>query len=136
MKAKTPQSMNLLLKPRAVFALSIILGLLIWLLSPQLTGRREPWDAKSNYYWIALLVAGFIPGCFCSRHFWRWGLGACLGQCAGLTLAVLRANESAGGLLPLGMILLIFTSVPSIAGAALGAGVHLLIRRLFSRNPP
>lgn len=126
--------MNPLLKPRGVLALSVVLGFLIWWLSPQLTGRREPWDADSNYYWVALLIAGFLPGCFCATRFWRWGVGAFLGQCVGLAVAVLCSNKSDLGLLPLGMVVLFFTTVLSIAGAACGAGVHLLIRRLLPRK--
>lgn len=131
---KPTRAIDSLLKPRAVLALSVLLGFLIWWLSPQLTGRREPWDAKSNYYWVALLIAGFLPGCFCAIRFWRWGVGAYLGQCAGLPVAVLRSKKPDLGLLPLGMVVLFFTTVLSIAGAALEAGVHLLIRRLFSRK--
>jgi len=42
--------------------IGVILGLLIWVLSPILTGELEPWDAQKNakYYPIALFLCGFI----------------------------------------------------------------------------
>ncbi|MEZ5541091.1 MAG: hypothetical protein R3F42_03510 [Pseudomonadota bacterium] len=40
--------------------IGIVLGALIWGLSPPITGEIEPWDSDSAYYWIALFFSGVI----------------------------------------------------------------------------
>lgn len=115
----------------ALLGLSVLLGALIWFLSPLLTGHREPWDADSPLYPCALVAAGFIPACFSARRFWLWAVGAWLGQIIAFFLLVLRAP---GALWPLGFLFLCFYSLLSLAGAGLGAGVHLLFRRFCSHS--
>ena len=112
----------------ALFSLSMLMGALIWFLSPLLTGHREPWDANSPFYPLALVTAGFIPACFSARRFWIWAVGVGLGQMIAFLALMLRES---GSLWPLGLVFLCFSSILSLAGAGLGAGVHLLFRRFF-----
>ncbi len=114
----------------ALFGLSILLGALIWFLSPMLTGHREPWDANPAFYPVALFAAGFIPACFSARWFWLWAAGAWMGQVIAFLYLVVRSGN--GGLWPLGLAFLGVYSLLSLAGAGLGACVHLLFRRFFS----
>ena len=118
-------------KHTLLLGLSVLLGALIWFLSPLLTGHREPWDAEPPYYYLsALVAAGFLPGCLSARRFWLWAVGAWIGQVAAFVFLIARS----GNLWPVGLLLLCFYALLSLAGAALGAGVHLLFRRLFSRS--
>jgi hypothetical protein len=115
-----------------LFGLSALLGGLIWLLSPVLTGQQEPWDASPSYYCSGLVVAGFIPACLSARRFWLWAAGAWVGQLVGFVLVIMRYG--AGPLWPLGLVFLCFYSLLSLAGAGLGAGIHLVIRRFFAHS--
>jgi hypothetical protein len=115
----------------ALLGLSVLLGALIWFLSPLLTGHREPWDAHSPFYPFALVAAGFIPACFSAHRFWLWAVGVWLGQTAAFLTLLLRES---GSLWPLGLLALCFYSLLSFAGAGLGGGVHLVFRRFFSRS--
>lgn len=114
-----------------LFGLSLLLGSLIWFLSAPLTGHREPWDADPPFYHCALVAAGFIPACFSALRFWLWAVGVWLGQVIAFLVLVLQAP---GALWPLGFLFLSAYSLLSLAGAGLGAGVHLLFRRIISRS--
>src|SRR5688572_26814436 len=126
--ATQSQTVNSAAKSIFLFGASMMLGALIWILSPRFTGHREPWDSDSGYYWLALLVAGFLPSCFCSQRFWLWPLAILIGQAAFLTISIMQPDQS-GALFPLGLLFLCFYSLVSFAGAAIGAGVHRLFRR-------
>jgi hypothetical protein len=115
------------LKQLFLFGVSVFLGALVWLLSEPITGHREPWDAHSPYYRCALLAAGFIPACFSARRFWVWAIGAWLGQAIAFFSLVLSVPGP--NFWPLGILLLSRDALLSLAGAAIGAGVHYLIFR-------
>jgi hypothetical protein len=127
---------TMMLKSQLIFGLAVLLGALIWLLSPTLTGHREAWDASASYYLSALIIAGFLPACLRAERFWRVALGAWVGQMLGFVWLLLLPSQPGSGanLWPLGLVFLALSSVLSLVGAALGAGVHLLLRRLFSRE--
>ena len=124
--------MRTVLEPLFLFSLSVILGALIWLLSPLVAGHQEPWDARLGYYPCALVAAGFIPACLSARWFWLCAAGAWLGQVIAFLFLVVRSGDA--GLWPLGLVFLCVYSLLSLVGAALGAGVHLLLRRFFSHG--
>ena len=120
-----------MLKPLLLFSLSVLLGGLIWFLSPIVAGHKEAWDGHPGYYPCALFAAGFIPACFSARWFWLCAVGAWLGQVIAFVFLFVRSDAA---LWPLGLLLLCVYSLLSLVGAALGAGVHLLLRRLFSHG--
>ncbi|HEU0259445.1 MAG TPA: hypothetical protein VFR57_08525 [Burkholderiales bacterium] len=95
----------------------------VWALSMPLTGKMEPWDAESPYYFVALAVAGAVSGAIVPRHLWAHYLGAVLGQTA-YELAFLKL----GPLFPLGLVFLAGYSLIFLASAALVAS--------FRKNPP
>ena len=65
--------------PWAVAAVAAFFGVLIWALSPAITGQAEPWDAGA-YYLLALPIAGFVSGLLAGRPLWAQYAGVILGQ--------------------------------------------------------
>lgn len=106
------------MKKRALRAVFVAAGLgaLIWALSVPLTGKAEPWDAESPYYFVALALAGAVSGAIVPRHLWAHYLGAVLGQTA-YELAFLKL----GPLFPLGLVFLAGYSLIFLASGALVA---------------
>ena len=101
---------------RTAFVLAMGLGAAIWLASPVVTGRREPWDAAGPYFPLSLFTAGVVAGVMGPRRPWLLGGAIYLGQ----VMAILLGSGGDLGLFPLGAVLLIFYTLLSVAGAALG----------------
>ena len=93
---------------RAVLAILLAAGLsaVIWALSIPLTGKAEPWDADSPYYFVALAVAGIVSGVVIPKHLWAHYVGAIIGQAA-YGLAFLKVG-------PLFVVGLLFLAVYSV----------------------
>lgn len=70
--------MLLIAKPSG-FLIGMAGGAAIWLLSPILAGRSEPWDG-GFYYPVALLVAGLLGGWAAPAHMGRWLWGSFSGK--------------------------------------------------------
>lgn len=94
------------------------MGAAIWLLSPMISGRREPWDAGGFFYPGALFVAGLLSGVLAPGHPRSAALGVFAGQAAVLLGGVV-IEPGAGGLWPLGLIFLGVYSLLALLGAAL-----------------
>jgi hypothetical protein len=71
---------------RSAFLIGLTLGACIWLLSPVLTGRREPWDAAG-----ALFGSGFLAGLLTPHH---W-ISVCVGNFAVQVLVLLGQMAAA-----------------------------------------
>lgn len=99
------------------------LGAAIWLISPFITGRREPWDAEGLYYPAALLGAGVLGGVLMPRQWLSGAVGVFVGQVVVL-LGGVMAEPASGGLWPLGVLFLGLYSVLALLGAGLGASVR------------
>ena len=99
---------------RAAFVLSAVLGFVIWALSRAITGKAEPWDANSPYYYVALVAAGFVSGFSIPADRRAHYLGAVLGQ-ALYGLIFLPGS----GLFILGVLVLFVYSLLYLAGVAL-----------------
>jgi len=112
---------------RSAFLLGIALGVAIWLLSPFITGHREPWDAEGGYYFIALLLAGILGGLVLPEYWGSMAIGIFAGQAVVLVSGVV-ADPASGGLWPLGLLFLAFYSVLGLFGAAVGTGLSRLRR--------
>jgi hypothetical protein len=104
----------------SAFLLGVILGAAIWLLSPWITGRSEPWDAETGYYAGALLATGALGGLLLPMHWPSVALGILVGQ-ALVILGGVLADPASGGLWPLGLVFLAAYSVLALVGALLGA---------------
>jgi hypothetical protein len=114
----------------SAFLLGLILGAAIWLLSPWITGRSEPWDAENGYYSGTLLLAGAVGGLLIPMHWPSVTLGIFVGQMLVILGGVL-ADPASGGLWPLGLIFLAGYSVLALVGALLGASIRRVRRGTF-----
>jgi hypothetical protein len=95
-------------------------GSMIWLLTPLLTDRREPWDTDGAFYPLALLIAGAAAGAIASKPLWAHYPGAFVGQLAN-ELIFLRV----GPLVIIGAVfLLVYCTIFTLAAGLAG----------FSRN--
>jgi hypothetical protein len=100
----------------AIF-LAAALSAVIWALSIPLTGKAEPWDAESPYYFVALALAGIISGLVVPKHLWAHYVGAVIGQVT-YELAFLKLGPLfVLGLLFLGLYSLIFFGAAAIASS-------------------
>lgn len=104
----------------SAFLLGVILGAAIWLLSPWITGRSEPWDTENGYYSGALLATGVLGGLLLPMHWAVLGLGILVGQ-ALVILGGVLAEPASGGLWPLGLVFLAAYSILALVGALVGA---------------
>jgi hypothetical protein len=110
------------------FLLGLGLGAAIWILSPVMTGQREPWDVEGGYYPGALLTAGFLGGIFAPGHWGGVVAGVFTGQLLVLLAGVL-ADPASGGLWPLGASFLGLYSVLVLLGTSVGSGVRRVLGR-------
>jgi hypothetical protein len=105
--------------PWGVAAVAALLGMLIWALSPAISGHTEPWDPSASYYLFALPVAGFVSGLLAGKPMWAQFVGVIGGQFAyGLIYLGL------GPLMVLGMGFLAVYGVLFLAGCLLGFTVR------------
>jgi peptidoglycan/LPS O-acetylase OafA/YrhL len=118
---------------RAALLIGVGLGAAIWLISPLITGRREPWDTEGGYYPVALLAAGVLGGVLAPRQWLSIALGVFGGQ-AVVLLGGVMAEPASGGLWPLGVLFLGLYSVLALLGAGLGASVRRLGNRGRDRD--
>ncbi|MCL4798513.1 MAG: hypothetical protein KJ025_02945 [Burkholderiales bacterium] len=119
-----PASWNRL--PPAALA-GAALGFGLWLLSPFLTGRAEPWDASFPFYLPAMLAGGAIAGTAFPRRAGAFFLGVWLGQV--LAIAVLPGHG--GDWFPVG-------AVTTAVGGTLALPTYLAASGLRARRgrPP
>jgi len=107
--------------------LSLMAGACGWL-ALAIPSGREAWDTSSYFttFVPALVLFAGALGFLFPRRAWRWGLALFAGQAA----AAVVLNPT-GGLLPLGLIVFGFLSVPAVISATLGAFIS---RRLLRRE--
>jgi len=104
----------------AAFTIAVMCGASIWLLSPLITGRAEPWDAAGWYYPGTLFLAGCAVALLFPAHPGVVAIGIVGGQVLVL-LGRVAADSSGGGLWPLGIMFLVGYGVVPLLGAGLGA---------------
>lgn len=115
------------MKNRIVLVLCFLWGAVIWVASPQLTGKVEPWDASSPLYVTSLFVAGLI-GALMNRPL-RSAVAVWLGQSVGFMVSVFMHSDNAS-LWPLGLLIAVpISSLISLVGALTGG----LIARVFRK---
>lgn len=118
-----PDHSVLMLERRAALLIGAGLGAAIWLISPLLTGRREPWDVEGAYYPAMLLGTGVLGGALAPSQWRKVALGVFGGQVVVLLVGVI-AEPGSGGLWPLGILFLAVYSVLALLGAGFGASVR------------
>ena len=102
--------------------IAALMGAAIWVFSPMVTGRAEPWDAHSPYYWIALLISGVVVGWIEPKKFLTSSLWVPVGQALTIVGGIFFNGRDAG-LFPLGLIALLLLSAPCYFGAFLGSRI-------------
>ena len=100
-----------------------ILGALIWILSPLLTGAVMPADEHPNYYTLSLLFAGVVIGILFPKRLKAVFGGVVLGQLI-YALIFLPLGSTAGA----GIIYVSLYGVLSVAGAIIGSWIRRAIR--------
>lgn len=116
---------------RLPFVIGAIGGAGVWLLSPLVTGRAEPWDAASGYYPAALFLAGLLGSLAVPTHPVVVVVGIFAGQVLVLMGRVV-ADPASGGLWPLGILFLGLYSVVALVGAVVGS----VVGRRRAHAPP
>ena len=119
----------------SAFLLGLVLGAAIWLLSPWITGRSEPWDAEGGYYAGGLLLSGVVGGLVLPLHWASVTLGIFAGQLLVIIGGIL-ADPASGGLWPLGVLFLAFYSSLALLGAVVGAVLRRGRSSWLHRGPP
>lgn len=113
----------------AVYALSALSGVAVWLGLMHLSGVREGWDSPLYFSvgipLVALVAA--ISGFLVPIRAWRWGLLP-----MGAQAAIAFASNPTAGLLPLGLVFFAVLALPCILGAYLG----VLVKKVVSRSRP
>ena len=108
------------------YLLSAGSGGLVWFVL-QITTGREAWDTDMYFPLVlALIVLAGAIGFLYPRRPWRWGLAQFWSQAA-----VAFLFNPTGGLLPLGLILFLVLSLPSLISASIGGFVG---RRVAGRG--
>ncbi len=108
-------------KPSVSILIPFVGGALIWALSPQITGRVEPWDASGPYYWAALFVVGFVSGLAAPGMANQVPLWIVAGQSAVILFGFFIEGRDIGLFFPMGLIVLFVYSILSLGGALIGA---------------
>lgn len=109
------------LTPKQAYVVAAASGVVLWLATSAVSGRREAWD--SSLYWtiaypVGIAVAGTL-GYLAPTRPWRWALTLMLAQA--VTLAFAAASF---GLLPLGLIMFAVLALPPMGAAAVAARVR------------
>lgn len=95
------------LRDAGLFAAAMML---LWALSPHVTGEKEPWD--HGYYLFALAGFGFVAGLFATRPSWWMFVGTVTGQ----VLYPLLFLQS-GPLAVLGCVVaVVYSALPTASG--------------------
>jgi len=109
--------------------ISALASVSIWLLTPVLTSRREPWDADGSFYIVALVIAGAVAGALAPKPLWAHYVGSFAGQ-LGYELIFLHV----GPLIVIGAVfLLLYCAVFSMA-AALAAFVRRQVVKISAES--
>ena len=107
------------------FATAAFTCALVWAASPWFTGRREPWDADSPFYFVGLMIAGAVTGALTPKPVGALYLGAIAGQ---LSYQVLFLKV--GPLFPLGALFLVGYCLVFLAAAALVGYICIRLKTL------
>ncbi|MDJ0950831.1 MAG: hypothetical protein QNJ94_18115 [Alphaproteobacteria bacterium] len=90
-------------------------GAIVWALSTPITGVREPFDAQSHYYRVAIFVSGILAALPAPRYWWVAVIAIFLGE---RLYAFAMLPETRPWLLASILInLLVLTWLPAAAGA-------------------
>lgn len=102
-------------EPATAFALAALIGAVLWAASPWVTGQKEPWDAQGGYYFLGLLVGGFVGAVLRPVSPVVTAAGLVVGQ-----FVAIIATGGAGPLIVFGLLFLSAYGLLGLVGAWLG----------------
>ena len=108
------------------YLIAVTSGVLAWITVSAVSGRTEAWDS-GLYFSVGMpvvCIVSMVQGFFESRRPWRWGVVPLVGQLLWMLLI-----QGPGNLLPLGIIVFVLLSLPSIVAARIGAFVATKLAR-------
>lgn len=111
-----------------LFGLGVLLGVAIWLFSPWITGKTEPWDADAPIWlisWVLVAVAGGLTGHLRGVCL---PLGYAVGQMLVTAKPVLFGDLR---VLALGWMFIFGYAAVAIVATLLVAGATVLFKRLL-----
>jgi hypothetical protein len=111
--------------------ISLVVGALVWILSPMLGGANEPWDA-TNGYGAVIVLSGFISGVLGGwKYGWSWAFISIIGQIIGSFIVALQVGGDTLASAPVGLITIpMFTFVYVYFGAFLGVIITSFFKKL------
>ncbi len=118
-------------RTRSFSVISLLIGVLSWLLVSTLTGKSDAWDSELYFTFVMpfTIVQAFALGYIEPRRPWRWGLFPFLGQ-----YVTALAVQGAGAIIPAGIIVfLVLAIIPMYAGK-LGALAGEFLRKRRARR--
>jgi hypothetical protein len=115
-------------KALRLLGLGILCGAAIWVFSPWLTGRTEPWDADLPIWSLSWLLAAVLGGLVGHVRGILLPLGYGLGQ---MLVTVRSLNGEFG---PLGWMFIVGFAALAVAGTLAIIGITALIKRLARRG--
>jgi hypothetical protein len=102
----------------ALCAVSAFAGVAVWVTLSTISGRHEAWDSGEYFYVgmpVLCVVAGVL-GYIEPKQIWRWAVVPMAGQAIWLLL-----SQGFGNLMPLGIVVFVFLSLPLLLFARIGA---------------
>jgi len=103
-----------------LYLVAIVAGAAIWIFVALATGRSEAWDS-GLYFSVgipAVCVVSMALAFVEPEASWRWGVLPLVGQFLWMLF-----SQGLGNLLPLGIVVFVVLSVPSIIAARIGASI-------------
>jgi hypothetical protein len=118
--------LTLKLTDRAAFVIAAAAGAVGWLVIASSSGRREAWDSELYFGIFLPAVAVLVAwlGYLAPRHAWRWAFVPFAAQAV-----VAFAQDPAGSLMPVGLIVFAVFGVVCVVPALVGSATRRWVAR-------
>ena len=116
------------LKTSAILTVGILLGVAVWVFSPWLTGKVEPWDADAPVWQLSWLVVAVAGGLMGRLRGVCLPLGFALGQMLVTVKSVFGSQFGA-----LGWLFILGYAAVAASAALVLIGVAVFLRTIRSR---
>ncbi len=113
-----------------LFGLGVFLGVSVWVFSPWLTGKTEPWDAEAPIWglsWLAVAILGGLTGR-------ASGALLPLGYAVGQMLITIRSPFGEFGIL--GWLFIVGYAFAGVFVALAVAGLTIFYKRILRARAP
>jgi len=120
------------MRPYLGIVCAAIGGFVIWQVSTQVTGRIEPWDSPSGYFFWSVAATGFVSALIGPRLFWLMPFAIGFGQMVFINVHLSHRD----GIMAPWLVVSLLSVVPGFLGAGAGFGAATLAGRLAKRARP